>query len=70
MSLPDAKPHIATLLDLCATRQAGITIYGRGEQSKLARLSYSELRALVTQKTDLLRWDEGIISSKIILIHF
>ena len=70
MSFPDVKPHIATLLDLCAARQAGITTYGGGEQLKPARLSYSELRILATQKADLLRRYEDIIPGKIILIHF
>lgn len=70
MALPDAEPHIATLLNLCAARQAGITAYGRGDRSKPQRLSYSELRALATQKGDLLRRYEGIVPGKIVLIHF
>ena len=70
MALPDAEYHISTLLDLCAARQAGITTYARGERSKPAYLSYSELRALATQKAESLRRNKGIVPGKIVLIHF
>lgn len=66
----DAEPHLITLLDLCAARQAGITTYARGERLKPAHLTYSELRALAIQKADLLRRYEGIVPGKIVLIHF
>ncbi|KAL9640460.1 MAG: hypothetical protein Q9164_000279 [Protoblastenia rupestris] len=70
MALADAEPHIATLLDLCAARQAGITTYPRGERSKPAYLNYSEFRALATQKADLLRLYEDVVPGSIVLIHF
>ena len=70
MALPDTDSHIKVLLDLCAATQAGITTYAHGERSRSPHLKYSELRALATQKADLLRCFEGIIPGKIILIHF
>ena len=70
MALPNAQPHIATLLDLCAARQTEITTFARGESSKPAPLSYSELHALVTQMADFLRQYQGMSPGKIFLIHF
>ena len=70
MAAPNAGPHIVTLLDLCTTREAGVTIYARGDQSKPAYVSYSDLRTLATQKADLLRRYLEPIPGKIILIHF
>lgn len=65
-----AGPHIASLLDRCAASQAGITTYTRGQPLKPAHLSYKELRALATQKADLLLRYEVIVPGKIVLIHF
>ena len=70
MAAPNAEPHIVTLLDLCTTKEAGVTIYARGEQSKPAYLSYSDLRNVATQKADLLRRYLEPVPGKIILIHF
>lgn len=70
MAPPNAEPHIATLLDLSAVKQAGIIFYSRGEQSKPAHLKYSELRALATQKAESLHCFAGILPGKIVLIHF
>ena len=70
MALPDADPHIATLLDLCAARQAGLITYTGGGRLKPTHISYSELCALATQKADLLRRYEGVVPGKIVLIHF
>ena len=70
MATPNAEPHIVSLLDLCTTREAGVTIYAGGGQSKPAYLSYSDLRTLATQKADLLRRYLEPIPGKIILIHF
>ena len=70
MAAPNAEPHIVTLLDLCTTKETGVTIYARGDQSKPAYLSYSDLRNLATQKADLLRRYLGPIPGKIVLIHF
>ena len=69
MALLSSEPHIATLFDLCTAGPVGIIIHARGELSKPARLSYSELRALVMQKADSLRRYQGIFPGKIILIH-
>ncbi|KAI4147623.1 MAG: hypothetical protein LQ341_001750 [Variospora aurantia] len=62
--------HIATILDRGAATQAGITIYTSGEHSKPAHLSYSQLRALVTQKAQLLRGCKDVGPGKVLLIHF
>ena len=70
MALPNAEPHIVTLLDLCTAKEAGITMYARGEQSKPAYLSYSDLRTLATQKANLLCRYQEPIPGEIILIHF
>ena len=69
MALSTDETHISTLFDLCAARQAGLTIYTHEEQSKPTHLSYGELRTLVTEKADLLRLCEGIVPGKIVLIH-
>ena len=69
MALSNSEPHIEALLDLCASKQAGITTYAHGQLSKPAYLSYSEFRTLVSQKADLLRHNQGICPGKIILIH-
>ena len=70
MALSNNEPHIATLLDLCAARQAGVTTYTDGKGSKPIYLSYSELRAVVVEKAERLRRYAGITPGKIILIHF
>ena len=70
MVLNNAEPQIATLLDLCASREVGIIAYAPGEWTKPAHLSYSELRALATQKADFLSRYDGIFPRKIVLIHF
>ncbi|MDI1490447.1 MAG: putative NRPS-like protein biosynthetic cluster [Ramalina farinacea] len=63
-------PHIASLLDSSAVKQAGLTIYSSGKQSKPAYLSYNDLRALASQKADLLRCHGKIHPGKVVLIHF
>ena len=63
-------PHIASLLDSSAVKQAGLSIYSSGKQSKPAYLSYNELRALAIQKAELLRCHGKIHPGKIALIHF
>lgn len=62
--------HIATILDRGAATQAGITIYASRERSKPTHLSYSELRALVSQKAELLQGSKDVVPGKIFLIHF
>ena len=70
MADPNAKPHIVTLLDMCTAREAGITMYARGEQSKPAYLSYGDLRILATQKADMLRRYQEPIPGEMIFLHF
>lgn len=70
MSSYSAQPHITDILDIAATTQAGITVYGRGQKSKASYLSYSELRTLATLKAGLLRRYIHVSPGKIFLIHF
>ena len=69
ISLAGEHPLIA-LLNLCATREVGVTCYTQEQWLKPVNLSYSELRALATQRANYLRRYEGVIPGKIILIHF
>lgn len=67
-SFPDS--HIATILDRGAATQAGITVYTSGQHSKPTHLSYSQLRALVRQKAQLLGGCKDVGPGKVLLIHF
>ena len=70
MAFLNAEPHIAQLLDRGAASEAEIIAYVSGIQSKPTHLSYSELRALATQKAGLLQCYHSIVPGKIVLIHF